>query len=425
MTNERMNDLEPQQYKRLYWEEDVPVKDVRKNTLRKFVYLGSLLSILFIIAGLLIKFPDQVELPFIIKSDKSEEIYRFSNPVYVTERYTKPGEQVVKGQSLVRITSPEIVLLVNNYNEAEQNLKNFKQQKVLSIKKQREILLTKIEQNKNKIKETEKETAILENRWKSNRSRLEYENEMAIKKYETNKKLFDDGHISKFDLIEIETKKIKASDTLESAKQNYEKNKLTLSYLQNQYLMDINSLNEELKKSEIDSKYDSIALTNQSELVKNKIRNSYGEFEIKDGDIIIKANSNGIISYIFEGEKEVGAGSILMKVIYNNSEMYAWVKSPASLIGKIAKDERAVLKVASFPFYEWGTVKGHVYNQSLTPDENGYFSVKISIDNPGKMKNLLQLGMNGNTTIILDEKTFYEYFFRKVKKTYYKATLEQ
>ena len=69
------DDLEPQQYKRLYWEEDVPVKDVRKNALRKFVYIGSLLCLVLIVAGLLIRFPDQIELPFVIKSNKEGDCF--------------------------------------------------------------------------------------------------------------------------------------------------------------------------------------------------------------------------------------------------------------------------------------------------------------------------------------------------------------
>ena len=99
------------------------------------------------------------------------------------------------------------------------------------------------------------------------------------------------------------------------------------------------------------------------------------------------------------------------------------VKRPPSLIGKIRKDKQAVLKIASFSFYEWGTVKGHVDNLSLTADETGNFSVKISLQNFGNPDNLLQIGMTGNAAIMLEEKAFYYYFFRKTKETYYKATM--
>ena len=35
-------------------------------------------------------------------------------------------------------------------------------------------------------------------------------------------------------------------------------------------------------------------------------------------------------------------------------------------------------------------------NLSLTPDENGVFSMKVAIDDFGHLKNLVQFVMNGN-----------------------------
>src|SRR3954471_10919021 len=108
METKKVQDLEPQQYQQMYWEEDVPLADVRKSVLRKFVYIGSILCLLFLTLGFFLKFPDQVELPFVIKNNQSEQIYRFPYPVYVIQKYIQPHDAVVKGQRLVRITSPEI-----------------------------------------------------------------------------------------------------------------------------------------------------------------------------------------------------------------------------------------------------------------------------------------------------------------------------
>ncbi|MEP6951152.1 MAG: hypothetical protein ABI863_17825 [Ginsengibacter sp.] len=414
--------LEPQQYQQLYREDDVPLKDVRKNVLRKFVYIGVALCLLFITIGLFVTFPDEVELPFVIKSSGSEQIYRFPNPVYVIDKYIKPHDSVVKGQPLVRITSPEIVVLINNYHEAEQNFENFSSQKVLSIEKQKMIITNKIRENENNIGETQKQLSVLNNIWKSNLAEAEFENDAALKRYEVMKKLFDEKATSKFELDDFETKKNKAADALESAKQNYEKVKFNLRTLNNKYLLANNSETEELHKINFDSKYDSASIYNQYVLAKNKIENTFGNFELSGGDLILKANENGIVSYIFDGEKEVSAGSILLKLIHDTAGLYAWVKSPPSKIGRLAINKSVVLKVASFPVYEWGAMKGHIENLSLTPDEAGNFSVKISIDSFGKLKDLMQIGMNGDATIIVEERTFYYYFFRNVKKVYYNAT---
>ncbi|MBK7851421.1 MAG: hypothetical protein IPJ66_09885 [Bacteroidetes bacterium] len=418
------DELDPQQYERIYWDEDVPVKDVRKSALRKLVYIGGGLCLLFSILAIFIKFPDQVELPFVVKSDQSEEIYRFSYPVYILESYTEPGKAVTKGQTLMRITSPEIVALVNSYVEAEKNLQIFSNQKVLSIQKQKEMITTRIRKNDSRIQETEHELQVLDSTWKSNSARLQYESDDAAQKHELNKKLFDEGHISKYELVESETKKLKAADALTSARQEYQKAKFNLSSMNEQSLLDNSSFGDELGKLAIDTKYDSISLVNQYELAKNKIRNTFGDFQLVDNDLILVAKGNGIVSYIFEGEKQLKEGGILIKVMYSSSSLYAWVKSPPALVGRVRVNNRAVLKVSSFPFYEWGTIQGHVDNLSLTPDENGSFSMKVKMDNFGHLKNMVQIGMNGDLTVILDEKTFYQYLFNDMKKVYYEATAQ-
>jgi hypothetical protein len=423
MEIKEVQDLEPQQYQRMYWEEDVPLTDVRKSLLRKFVYIGCSLCLLFITVGFFLTFPDQIELPFIIKNNQSEQIYRFSYPVYVIEKYIQPHNAVVKGQRLIRITSPEIVSLINNYRESEQNLQNFSNQKAPSVEKEKEIIANRIEENNNAIKEVQRDLVILENTWKSNLAAASYESEAASKRYQVMKKLYEEKATSKFELMEYETKMNKAADALESAKQNYEKAKFNLNTLYNRYLLDNHSATEELHKLNFDVQYDSASLYNQYALAKNKIENTFGDFEFAGGgDLILKAAENGVASYIFEGEKEVAASAILLKLIPRNSNFYAWVKSPPSQIGKLSINKQVKLKVASFPFYEWGVMSGHIENLSLTPDESGNYSAKISIDNFGQLRPLMQIGMNGDATIILEERTFYYYFFHHIKRAYYNAT---
>ncbi|MBK8449042.1 MAG: hypothetical protein IPL42_03035 [Saprospiraceae bacterium] len=53
------HDLEPQQYQRMYWEEDVPLQDLRKKLLRYSWWLGLILFAVFIALSFLLKFPDQ------------------------------------------------------------------------------------------------------------------------------------------------------------------------------------------------------------------------------------------------------------------------------------------------------------------------------------------------------------------------------
>lgn len=422
MSNEETleRDLEPQQCQQLYWEEDVPLKDVRKSVLRKFVHIGCILCLLLGTIGFCVKLPDQVVLPFIIMNNQSEQLYRFSYPVYVTEKYTQPNDTIIKGQRLVRITSPEIVDLINNYREAEQNLLNFSSSKVLAFEK--EIIKNRMQQNRINIAEVQTELAILENKARSNLATAEYEKEATQKRYQVMKDLYEAKVSSKFELMEYEARKNRAADELESAKQNYQKAKHSLAALQSKYSLDTILAMEELGKATYNVKHDSAYLDNQYALAKNKIQNTFGDFELEGGDLILKGRAKGVVSYEFNGEKEVPAGSILLKIIHYTPDCYALVNSPPSKVGRLKSGKAVVLKVASFPFYEWGTLKGYIENVSLTPDENGKFLVKVFIQGYGRLKNLIQLGMNGDATVILEEQTIYDYFFRGLKRKYHNVT---
>ena len=59
---------------------------------------------------------------------------------------------------------------------------------------------------------------------------------------------------------------------------------------------------------------------------------------------------------------------------------------------------------------------------SLTPDEKGDYPVRVEITNPGKLKGRLQIGMNGELSIPVEEKSFFGYIFEKVRKGYHAMT---
>ncbi|MBK9223284.1 MAG: hypothetical protein IPO16_14360 [Saprospiraceae bacterium] len=415
------HDLEPQQYQRMYWEEDVPLQDLRKKLLRYSWWLGLILFAVFIALSFLLKFPDQFELPFVFKRDQAEHIYRYPYPVYLLEVKIAAGNSVKTGTDLLEITSPEIVVLINNLEEAEQNLLNYGQQKTISLGKQATIISRQKQQNTLRVIELRNQLTKINSQWESSRSLLEYEYNDAVMKADSYKKLFESKDISKFEWIDIESKKIKTKDALQQALKKYEIEKSSLlASIENETL---NSRNEEdaLLKLKADIKYDSTYYINQLALAKSKISHVFGAYEVKGGNLILKAEKEGTVSYLFEAEKEVPGGVILMKIIEGENSVYASVSCPPALIGKINNDQPVFLKVASFPFYEWGSVKSQLYNRSLTPDEKGNFNLKIRILEAGQLDGLLQAGMNGNAVIILEEKSFMEYFFRNVKRVYHSS----
>ncbi len=411
------DDLELQQYQRQYWEEDVPVADVRKSALRKFVYLGSGLFVLLMLAGALIKFPDEVSLPFVLKSDMPEDIYRFPYPVYLVQKYAASGSKVAPGTPLVKITSPEIVSMINACREAEQQLANYNKRNPGYLGNQKEMLRIRMAENNRHNTEAQQQLSIQSSTWQSNEERLKFELEDAEKRLAQNRKLYEGKYISAVELKEYETRRIRAADALVTARRAYEKERTATIASTSQYALENTSLNREIEQASIGSSSDSITLANRLMLAKEKIGNTFGAYEISEGNLILKAADNGLVSFLFEGDKEVPGSAIMLKVMHRATLLYSAAVSPPTLIGKMDKRQVAYLKVATFPSYEWGAVKGHIESVSLTPDEKGNFNVKIVLDDLRKLQGRLQPGMNGTLAVQLGERTFFQYFFRNLKKT--------
>ena len=413
------DELEPQQYERQYWEEDVPLKDVRTSILRRFVYLGTALFLVFVAIGSFVTFPDELELPFVLKSNNPEETYRLPYPVYVTGNYVKSGDKVSPGQQLIKITSPEIATLINSYNEARQRLLSYREHKVSSNDAQKQIILSRSSQNKGLQVDIRHQVQVLDSTWNSNKARLENEFTEAQNKYQSSKTLYASKYISRQEFSEYELRKVAAEDALTTTLQRYHKERNSLLAQLERGATENTSLSEELTKTTSDNLYDSLLLASQFDLAEKRISGVFGNFEIANGGLVLKAGAEGTVSYIFSGDKEVQSSVILLRITNHRTSLYASIVCPPSLIGKIEKNQMVYLKVATFPSYEWGSVQGHVENYSLTPDENGNFYLQIAIDNTRKLNNILRPGMNGSGTIVLQEKTFFQYFSRKVRKVYY------
>ena len=407
------DDLELQQYARHYIEDDVPLKDVRQSVLRKSVYIGLGMFLMIVVAGMTIKFPDEVSLSFVLRGGTPERIYRFPYPVYIEELYAKTGNPVQKGTPLVRITSPEIVSLISDYRKAEAALTNYRANKPRALADTRAIVRLQAAQNAHMLQEINGRLTALQATWKSNEGRLRYELEEATRRLALNQALYNSKHISQLELKEYEAARLRAADALTTATEAHTRDAAALREDAARYGLRNVSLSREEDRNSSEARTDSTALINTLAQAEAAIRHSFGDFAIKDGSLVLKSETDGTLSFLFEGEREVPESSILLKLTRQGGGLYATAVSPPSLIGKLKKGQTTYLKVATFPAYEWGAAKGHVEQLSLTPDEKGGFIVHICLDEQRRLANCLQPGMDGVMAIQLHERTF----FRNLQKT--------
>jgi len=96
--------------------------------------------------------------------------------------------------------------------------------------------------------------------------------------------------------------------------------------------------------------------------------------------------------------------------------LYGSASIPPEQIGFVKEGDPVILKVATFPHYEWGAVEGRIQTISLTPDGKGDYPVRVEITNDGKLRGRLRVGMNGDLSIPVEEKSFFGYVFEKARK---------
>lgn len=414
--NTEWDDLEPQQYERMYREDDVPLNDVRRSTLRKMVYVGAALFALILVAGFTIRFPDEVALPFVLRAESPERVYSFPYPVYIEESFARAGSGVQAGAPLVRITSPEIVSLISVERAASAALDNYRSTKPRSLADTRAIVEMQAEQNAHVLAGIRERQSTLDRTWKSNSGRLRFELAESERRLTQHRALFETKHISALELKTYETEQIRAADALTTATETYRRDAAALRRESARYAIQNRSLDREADRYGIEARNDSTALLNALSQARDAIQTSFGDYSIDAGSLLLRASSAGTVSFVFDGERELPQSSILLKLRPQESGLYATAVSPGALIGKLRQGQVVYLRVASFPAYEWGAIKGHVERLSLTPDEKGCFSVRVAVDDERRLKQRLQGGMDGRMAIQLHERSFFEYFFRSMRR---------
>jgi hypothetical protein len=419
MQQETAENLEPQQYQRMYWESDVPMKDLRVGMLQKALVFLGVMFVGLIVVSATVKFPDQLELPFVLKSEHQTQIYTFPFKVYVSQKYVSVGDSVQANQPLVKITSPEIVQLIHQLNTKKSKEIQFNIADKIGYQKQREIVKSSIVQNDIQIQNTKDQLRFLEKNWQSEKQKLVFELNDCKDKLERNKTLYESKYISQVEWKQLETNHIKAVTSLENAEIDYRNKQAALMA----HVADLqmaktssNSATGKISAEELSSEYQ---LKSDHANTQQMFENMFGNYEIDNGSIIIKSKMSGQVIYLFEGESEVKESVTLLKVSKQHSPSYGFIKCSPSVVGKIHAGQECHLKVASFPFYEWGTLRGKATEISTAPDENGQFNLKIDFDKNSKMQSLLQTGLTGQAVIIIENKTLLQYFFRNTAKSYH------
>ncbi len=412
-----IQELQPTQYEDLYHIDDAPIADLRIKALSRMGWWAVLLTVAGAVAGFLIVLPDSIQTTFVLKSEITEDIYRFPSAVYVERVHVRSGQKVKEGETILEISAPDIAALTSELVSAQSNLNSFKQFKTISSQNERQIIEVNMQRIREEIALKKSQLAIAEQKWASESNRLTFEAQENKRIFGLNQDLFKNGDISKNDLNQLETNAIRAQNAYEIAYQEYLENRNMLNREIATKELEINGMQKQIAKSSNDHLLEGDRLKGSFTSARQRLEGTYGTFEITSNNhLLLKAKHNGTVSFVFEGDKEVSPGTILLKMIYEEAPLYAHAQVNSSQIGKVQAGQPVVMKMDAYPVYEWGAVSGKVSEVSLTPDEKGLFNVRVRLVDQQKLQNRLKIGMQGKSNIIADERTIYGYLFRKFKK---------
>ena len=414
---ENINGLEEIQTKRLYFDYDEPLTDIRTALLRKLFYGLLIFLVISITSGFFIVFPKTIKTKITVNSLKVDAIYTFDHKVYILEKYVLASGKVQKGDLLIKISSQKIVDLIQDYNHLISEAKLLKNSHDFLLPVEDTIIQMGLIKMRNQINYLKNVQNSIKTQWHEQSKELNNIQSMSYRNYERNLALFNQKVISKAEL-ENHSKQLSESQNIYAKeKHSFEQTLLSLeSQIRNNYSL----IKENEQKLNISAIEDSLSIKKNNlylENLKIKLTDLFGPHKIEEGSLILLSPVNGTINSIFDGEKELPIGEALVRIKDSDNSFYATGFATSVNINKLIPNNVVYLKIEAFPFAEYGPIKGRIRNIHKAPDQKGNYSFKIEISESDAQRLSLVQGMEGNAIIHLEKKNFWRHIFEKVKNT--------
>ncbi len=130
-----------------------------------------------------------------------------------------------------------------------------------------------------------------------------------------------------------------------------------------------------------------------------------------DGQVSLNANVYSAKQYVNKGEQ------ILVVVPPQSDMLVGRLLLPIAGSGKVRPGQQVIIKLESYPYYEFGTLRGRVISKSLVPKDNKYAiliglpdGLKSSYNRPIPFEQQLQ----GSAEIITSDKRFIQRIYEQV-----------
>lgn len=278
---------------------------------------------------------------------------------------------------------------VNNYRFGKQDKNTAIQQNIGSLNRQIGKLENSIDFDKNAKTRTQAQLAT------------------ARGFFQKQRELFEAGLISQVDL-EKERQRL---DDLERQIDAFDE-----SILRKQN--EIISLGKNRNEISFSGRSDDVSTTGRLRQSLNMLRASIDKWKQNylliapiDGQVSLNANFFTAKQYVKQGEQ------ILVIVPAQSAKLVGRLLLPVAGSGKVKPGQKVIIKVDSYPYYEFGTLRGLVLSKSLVPKDNQY-AILISLPN-GLRSSFnrdipFEQQLQGTAEIITEEKRFLQRIYEQV-----------
>ncbi|TMM59133.1 HlyD family efflux transporter periplasmic adaptor subunit [Maribacter algarum] len=404
--------------------------------LRSGITLVAVLVCLLLIGSALISYNDIIPAQIVITS-KNPPVYLKANATgKLTNVFVTANQKVSKDQPLAEI---ENTANIDDILYLKKKLKNFKAT-IVSTDSLRKLFPASLSlgsvqltygdfltqyQNYilfNALTPNKKESAVIQQQLNEQQSLLNkqqrqlqfYKEDLELSEgtYLRNKKLHDKGVISD---AEFEN----ASRAYLNDQQNYEGFKSAMSNTQ----ITIANYFNLLTKSGIEGEEFKNSYRQQLEKAYQNLNNEFLQWE---QTYLLKSPIDGKVTVfdIWNKNQNVAVGETIFTVVPNDlEEIIGRVTLPIQNSGKVKPGQKVIIKLANYPFQEWGSLEGEIVTISEVPKQGQetFYTVYLKINalTTSYSKTIsFKQEMNGTAEIIIEELTVLQRIFYQLRKVF-------
>ncbi|GAB4494112.1 MAG: HlyD family efflux transporter periplasmic adaptor subunit [Saprospiraceae bacterium] len=279
-----------------------------------------------------------------------------------------------------------------DYVDFVQNLENFQ----LGKSGRSTVTTSNINSIKQQIAQLEQSIAYEERGLKRVNDQLKIAEEL----YEKQKELYEQGITSRVDFEEERTKLA----NLERQRDLYEDNILRKR-------SEIINLRKGITEQSISQTENTSETSSRLLGSLNTLRSSINKWK---QTYLITSPIVGRVSLVATEKKFVKEGEPILTIVPQQSKaIVGRVMLPVEVSGKVKKEQRVIIKLDSYPYQEYGVMRGFVLDKSLVPRDNQYvITVSVPTNENNNLKTsydreiIFEQQLQGKVEIITEDKGF-------------------